>query len=141
YTMVYYLTNDQRRDRKERRANRSSRRSLRSLRQLSFVVLVQPGQAASHRQLTGATYGRQFGGFALGGSAQLKLSSTRRIEPGSTVFGFTSLVKSGKCSRIWAAPLIRLPVTTTRAPNTSASFAGPMTRVFVSRLSGAQSTI
>jgi hypothetical protein len=42
----------------------------------------------------------QFGGFTLGGSAQLKLSPTRRIELGSTVFGFTSLLKSGKCSRI-----------------------------------------
>ena len=66
----------------------------------------------------------QFGGFALGDSAQLKLSPTRRIELGSTVFGFTSLLKSGKCSRIWAAVLIRLPVTTTRAPNTSAFFRG-----------------
>src|SRR5262245_49604418 len=93
-----------------------------------------PGSSHSYLPL-------QFGGFALGGKAQLKLSPTRRIETGATVFGFTLLVKSGKCSRIWAAVLIRLPVTATRAPKPSPSFAEPMMPLFVSRLSGAQSTI
>jgi hypothetical protein len=83
----------------------------------------------------------QSGGLARGASAQLKLSPTRRIELGSTVFGFTSPVKSGERSRIWAASLIRLPVTTMRAPETSAAFAGSMTRSVVSRLSPAQSTV
>src|SRR4030095_12483978 len=83
----------------------------------------------------------QFGGFEFEGSAQLKPSPTPRIDMGSIVFGFTTPVKSGKCSRICAVVRIGLPVTTTRAPNTSASFAGPMMRLFVSLLSGAQSTV
>ena len=57
------------------------------------------------------------------------------------VLGLTSLVKSGKCWRISAAVRIGLPVTATRAPNTSASFAGPMMRLFVSPVSPAQSTV
>ena len=35
--------------------------------------------------------------------AQLQLSSVRRISVGSTVFGFTSCLRSGKYSRIWAS--------------------------------------
>src|SRR5262245_51289667 len=85
-----------------------------------------------HREQRGCFHAHylplQSGGFLLGGSAQLKLLPTR-IEAGSTVFGFTGPVKSGKCCCICANGLIRLPVTTTRAPDTSASFAGPMTPV------------
>ena len=83
----------------------------------------------------------QSGGLATGRCAQLKLSSTRRIDLGSRVRGFTSLVNSGKCSRIWAAVLIGLPVTVTRAPNTSAVFAEPMTPSRVSALRLFQSTV
>jgi hypothetical protein len=56
-----------------------------------------------------ATYGRSSEASGSGTAPTLKRSPTRRIDVGSTMFGLTSLVKSGKCSRIWAALLLDCP--------------------------------
>src|SRR5688572_32374649 len=64
-----------------------------------------------------------FAGSGDGWYRQLNVSPMRRISQGSIVLGFTSPLKSGKNPRISAAVRIGAPVTETRAPNTSASFA------------------
>src|SRR6187431_2872126 len=52
-------------------------------------------------------FGSQFGEYALGDVGQLKLSSTRRNERASTVFGFTSPLNFGAIRRSSAASLIK----------------------------------